>query len=74
MNKLKKLFFIILYNLSLFLILLIGIQNSSQKTKVDFLIFNTIALPISFIIGISFISGSITGNFLTLKNERKISS
>ena len=74
MNKLKKLFFIILYNLSLFLILLIGIQNSSQKTKVDFLIFNTVALPISFIIGISFISGSITGNFLTLKKERKISS
>ena len=73
MYNFKKFSFIILYNLSLIFILLIGIQNSSQKTKVDFLIVETVALPISFILGISFICGSLTGNLITLNNaNRKI--
>ena len=42
---------------------MIGIQNSSSKKKVKFLINETLNLPISFIIGISFIGGSITGSF-----------
>ena len=63
----KKLSFMILFNLSLSLMLMIGIQNSSQKTKVNFLKNETVALPISFIIGVNFIAGSIFGNFLILK-------
>ena len=47
--------------------LMIGIQNSSQKTKVNFLNNETVALPISFIIGVNFIAGSLFGNFLILK-------
>ena len=43
---------------------MIGIQNSSNKRKVNFIISETVNLPISFIIGISFISGSITGKLL----------
>ncbi|WP_348535322.1 hypothetical protein [Prochlorococcus marinus] len=46
--------------------LLIGIQNSSNKAKINFLINETIKLPISFIIGASFISGSMLGGFITL--------
>lgn len=66
MNNLsKKIFFTILFNGSLFLMLLIGIQNSSNKKKVNFFINETIKLPISFIIGISFISGSLTGSLLS---------
>ena len=57
----------ILFNLSLSLMLMIGIQNSSQKTKVNFLNNETVALPISFIIGVNFIAGSLFGNFLILK-------
>ena len=60
---LKKLFFASIFNSCLFLLLLIGIQNSSNKSKVDFLVNETIALPISFIAGSSFILGSILGSF-----------
>ena len=56
----------IIFNLSLFLILMVGIQNNNSKEKVNLLINETISLPISFIVGISFISGSITGSVLPL--------
>ena len=62
----KKLFFIVIFNSCLFAILFIGIQNSSNKKKVDLLIDETIELPISFIVGSSFILGSIFGSFLVL--------
>jgi len=67
----KKLFFTAIFNSSLFVLLLIGIQNSSNKTKVDFLMNETIELPISFIVGSSFILGSILGNFFVfnMNNE-----
>ena len=64
----KKIFFIISFNLTLFLILLIGIQNSSIKKKVNFVFNETIELPISFIIGSSFISGSILGSIINLNS------
>ena len=66
----KKSIFNATLNISFFLILLIGIQNSSKKSKVNFLINETIELPVSFIIGTSFISGSIIGG-LTLLNSLK---
>ena len=72
MHNLNKLFFNVFYNSSLFLILLIGIQNSSSKVKVNLLINETIRLPISFIIGTSFISGSIFGSLLKLSNIKNI--
>ena len=60
----KKIFFTFTFNLSLFLLLMIGIQNSSDSKKVNLIISETVNLPVSFIIGISFISGSISGSFL----------
>ena len=63
---LRKVLFGILFNSSLFLLLMIGIQNSSNRRKVNFIIKETVSLPISFIIGVSFISGSITGNLITI--------
>ena len=62
----KKLFFTAIFNSCLFLLLFIGIQNSSNKSKVDFLMNETIELPISFIVGSSFILGSILGSFFDL--------
>ena len=62
----RKLFFIITFNSTLFLILVIGIQNSLVKKKVNFVLNETIELPISFIIGSSFISGSILGSIINL--------
>ena len=60
----KKLLYSSIFNSCLFAVLFIGIQNSSNKSKVDFLINETIELPISFIAGSSFILGSILGNFI----------
>ena len=68
----KKIIFSTLFNLSLFLLLIIGIQNSNQKSQVNLLINETIKLPISFIVGVSFITGSVFGSFMTLNlNHRK---
>ena len=63
----KKLLHSAIFNSCLFVLLFIGIQNSSNKTKVDFLINETIELPISFLVGTSFIVGSIFGSFIDLK-------
>ena len=67
----KKIFFNLVFNFSLFCILIIGIQNSSKNERVNFVFRETIKLPISFIIGVSFITGSISGNLLTTNFIRK---
>ena len=54
-----------IFNFCLFILLMVGIQNSSNKRKVNLLINETVDLPISFIIGSSFILGSLTGSFLS---------
>ena len=65
-SSLKKLSFILIFNSFLFLLMIIGIQNSSKKSKVNLIINETVSLPISFIIGISAISGSLIGSLLTV--------
>ena len=67
----RKLFYSAIFNSCLFAILFIGIQNSSNKSKVDLIIEETIELPISFIVGSSFILGSILGSFVdfNINNE-----
>ena len=62
----RKIIHIIILNLSMFLVLMIGIQNSSERRKVNFIIGETISLPVSFIIGISFISGSLSESLLKI--------
>ena len=62
----KKLFLALIFNSCLFIVLFIGIQNSSNKSKVDFAVDETVELPISFIVGLSFISGSIIGSFIDI--------
>ena len=61
---LKKILFIITLNSTLLLMLIVGIQNSSNKRKVNLLIGETVNLPISFIIGMSFIAGSLSGSLI----------
>ena len=65
----KKLLFVATFNFCLFTLLIIGIQNSSKKSKVNLLIGKSVELPISFIIGSSFISGSILGSFLKINKK-----
>ena len=68
---LKKVLFTITINSALFLLLIIGIQNSDSSSKVKLIKGETASLPISFIIGISFISGSISGSLLTINFRDK---
>ena len=63
---LRQFSFIFLFNISIFLLLMIGIQNSSTRKKVDLIIIETVELPVSFIVGLGFISGSLTGSLLKI--------
>ena len=67
----KKIFFTSILNSCLLLFLFLGIQNSSNKSKVDLLIDETIELPVSFIVGSSFILGSILGSFIIFNNDNE---
>ena len=69
-HKIKNLIFIVSFNLSLFILLMIGIQNSSTNKKVNLIIKETIMLPIGFIVGVSFISGSITGGLFSINKNK----
>ena len=70
-DALKKTVFATTFNSCLFLLLMIGIQNSSNKSKVNFLKNETVKLPISFIVGSSFIGGSIIGSLFNLNLTNK---
>jgi len=69
--QLKKIFFSTIFNTCLFTLLMIGLQNNSNKSKVNLLTDETVKLPIGFIVGSSFIAGSIMGNFFTLSLTNK---
>ena len=64
MNLFKRLIYVFTFNLTLFFILMLGIQNSNVKNKVNFIFNETIELPNSFILGLSFILGSVSGCIL----------
>ena len=68
--SLRKIVLSVFFNSALFLIMLISIQNSSNKSKVNLLINETVDLPVSFIIGVSFISGSIFSNLLSFSGNK----
>ena len=70
---LKKIIFAITFNSCLFSLLIIGLNNYnySNKSKVNLLIKETVQLPIGFIVGTSFIGGSIIGSLLTLSLTNK---
>ena len=71
-SKIRKAIHIILFNSSLLIILMIGIQNSSSKKKVNLIISETVKLPVSFIMGVSFITGSISANLFTINLVGKV--
>ena len=52
---------------------MLGIQNSSKQSTVNLIINKTVNLPVSFIVGMSFISGSFIGSLLKLNinHEKK---
>ena len=69
--QIKKILFNLLINSTFFLVLIIGVQNSIKKQKVNFLSNQTIELPIGFIVGVSFISGSLVGSLTSINDSFK---
>ena len=67
----KKIIFAAIFNFCLFTLLIIGLQNNLNKRKVNLLVEKTVNLPIGFIVGTSFITGSIFGNLFTLSLKNK---
>ena len=61
----------VIFNSCLLSLLVIGLQNNSNKTRVNLLIEKTVKLPIGFIVGSSFITGSIIGNFFNFSLDNK---
>ncbi len=72
----KRIITQIIFNSSLFLMLFVGIQNSTTKSKVNLIIDETVHLPLGFIVGVSFIFGSISGNLISINliNKKEFSS
>ena len=68
--SIKKISLIVLFNSFIFIMMLISIQNSNYKSKLNLIFFETINLPLSFIIGSSFILGSLTGT-IAISNGRE---
>ena len=62
----KNIIFNSVFNITLFLLVMVGIQNSSKSLKVNLILWETIKLPVAFIVGISYISGSIAGGIISL--------
>ena len=62
----QRSFLSLILNLTFLLILITGVYNSDKKSKVNFLTKETIDLPVSFIVGSSFIAGSLTGSLISL--------
>ncbi len=64
----------LLINIFLLFFLLFTIQNSQEKKVIKILKIETIELPISFILGTSFVMGSLSGNLifsiLSFKNNQ----
>ena len=54
----------LLINIFLVFFLLFAIQNSQEKKVAKIFNKETIELPISFVLGTSFIAGSLTGSFI----------
>lgn len=71
----RKIIFSFSLNFCFLIILILGIQNSNITNRVKFLGNESVNLPLSFIIGVSFIGGSVTGSFIPLNlmfgNEKK---
>ena len=65
--SIRKIIFSFSLNFCFLIILIFGIQNSGIKNRVKFLGNESVNLPLSFIIGVSFIGGSISGIFLPAK-------
>ena len=63
-NFVTKNFNIFFFNIFCFLFLIVGLQNHSQREKINLIFFETVSLPVPFHMGTSFILGSTIGGLI----------
>ncbi len=57
----------IFFNFLLLAAIILGIQNSNEREKIRFIKYESFQMPISLIVGTSFVSGSLFANiFITI--------
>jgi len=57
----------IFFNLLLLAAIILGIQNSDERKKIRFIKYESFQMPVSLIVGTSYISGSLFANlFMTI--------
>ena len=66
----KKFLFSTIFNSCLFTLLIIGLQNNVKKSSVNFINLETVKLPVGFVVGTSFIAGSIIANLFSLSFKK----
>ena len=67
----KQLILSTIFNISLLIMLMIGIQNNTNKSRVNLYGIETINLPIGFIVGTSFVCGSLFGSLCNIIHSNK---
>ena len=67
----KQLILSTIFNISLLIMLMIGIQNNTNKSRVNLYGIETINLPIGFIVGTSFVCGSLFGSLCNVIHSNK---
>ncbi len=64
-EKLRIFFLNLIVNLTILTLVFLGVQNAHKKNAIKFLFYKSIDMPLGFILGISFITGTSTGSTLT---------
>jgi len=67
----KKTIFSLYINIFLFFLIIVVTQNSNEKNSVNFIFNQTIELPNSFILGTSFVTGSLLGSVIDFNTRRR---
>ena len=71
-SKVSVLFLNLLVNFVMFSLLFLGVQNANKKNVINFLSYQSVEMPLGFILGVSFILGTTTGSLPVLfsKNSK----
>ncbi len=71
-SKVSVLFLNLLINFVMFSLLFLGVQNANKKNAINFLSYQSVEMPLGFILGVSFILGTTTGSLPVLfsKNSK----
>ena len=68
-SKVSFLFLNLLVNFVMFSLLFLGVQNANKKNAINFFSYQSVEMPVGFILGLSFIFGTTIGGLPLLFSE-----